>query len=170
VNRVRGILRNLYYTFYKKKMLTEHDRFQLKKMVEAHSVEDNTSKLREMQHSGEIRRCVNYILEKKKVHKTKAELEPAIASECGFLLFHYFDIYNLVLKDGNVELLKKFLDILQEIEEGRLDQHEGSFLVGKVLKEMYIDTVVRETVTEENSIPKATAPKTITWAEYRNAA
>ena len=115
-------------------MLTEHDRFQLKKMVEAHSVEDNTSKLREMQHSGEIRRCVNYIVEKKKVFKTKAELEAAIAGECGFLLFHYFDIYNLMLKDGDVGLLNKFLDVLQAIEEGRCDQHEGSFLVGENLE------------------------------------
>lgn len=149
-------------------MLTEHDRFQLKKMVEAHSVEDNTSKLREMQHSGEIRRCVNYIVEKKKVFKTKAELEAAIAGECGFLLFHYFDIYNLMLKDGDVGLLNKFLDVLQAIEEGRCDQHEGSFLVGKILKEMYIDTVVKETATEEREKPKE--PKSITWAQYRTGA
>lgn len=150
-------------------MLTDHDRFQLKKMVEAHSVEDNTTKLREMQHSSEIRRCVNYIVEKKKEFKTKVELEAAIAGECGFLLFHYYDIYNLMLKDGDAGLLNKFLDVLKEIEEGRCDQHEGSFLVGKILKEMYIDTVVKTTSkTEERETPKA--PKPITWAQYRTAA
>ena len=147
-------------------MLTDHDRFQLKKMVEAHKVEDNTSRLREAQHSSEIRRCVQYILEKKKVTKTKAELEAAISGECGFLLFHYYDIYNLVLKDGDVVLLNKFLDVLEKIELGQCDQHEGSFLVGKILKEMYIDTVVRE--TSRVADVKATKPKEITWAAYRS--
>ena len=149
-------------------MLTDHDRFQLKKMIEAHSVEDNTNKLREMQHSSEIRRCVNYIVEKKKVCVTKVELEAAIASECGFLLFHYFDIYNLMLKDSDVSLLHKFLDVLQAIEEKRCDQHEGSFLVGKILKEIYIDTVVKETRSAEQERPPP--PKAITWAQYRTAA
>jgi hypothetical protein len=135
-------------------------------MVEAHKVEDNTSRLRESQHSSEIRRCVQYILEKKKVTKTKAELEAAIAGECGFLLFHYYDIYNLVLKDGDVVLLNKFLDVLEKIELGQCDQHEGSFLVGKILKEMYIDTVVRE--TSRVATDTALKPRPITWAAYRN--
>jgi hypothetical protein len=151
-------------------MLTDYDRFQLKKMVEAHSVEDNTSKIREMQHSGEIRRCVNYIIEKKQKNNygNKAELEAAISGECGFLFFHYFDIYNMVLKDCEVDLLNKFIDVLQSIEEGKCDQHEGSYLVGKVLKEIYIDTVLKETVVEEGN--KKAASKDITWRQYRNGA
>jgi hypothetical protein len=148
-------------------MLSDSDRYQLKKMVEANSVEDNTLKLRELQHSGEIRRCVNYIVETKKKFSTKAEVETAIAGECGFLLFHYYDIYNLVLKDGDVDLLNKFLDVLHRIEVGELDQHEGSFLVGKVLKEMYVDTVVRETASREEKKEKV-AHRDLTWSQYRN--
>ena len=31
------------------------------------------------------------------------------------------------------------INVLHNIEEGKLDQHEGSFEVGKLLKEIYID-------------------------------
>ena len=46
-------------------------------MVEAHKTDDNTTKIRENKHSGEIRRCVEYIQLKKKLGLSKVELEAA---------------------------------------------------------------------------------------------
>jgi hypothetical protein len=65
--------------------------------------------------------------------------------ECGFLFTNYTDIYNKVKKDEiDLIMLNKFLDVLKRIEDGELDQHEGSFLVGTILKEMYIDSALKK--------------------------
>ena len=39
-----------------------------------------------------------------------------------------------------LSILTKFLDVLKLIEDKKIDQHEGSFKIGKYLKEMYIDS------------------------------
>ena len=33
---------------------------------------------------------------------------------------------------------------MRRIEDGEIDQHEGSFLVGTLLKELYIDSALRK--------------------------
>ena len=43
-----------------------------------------------------------------------------------------------------INLLYKFLDILKKIEEGELDQHEGSFQVGTILKDIYVDSALKK--------------------------
>ena len=43
-----------------------------------------------------------------------------------------------------MEIFEKFLNILKKIEDGELNQHEGSYLVGKYLKELYIDSAMRQ--------------------------
>jgi hypothetical protein len=146
-------------------MLSDNDRFQLKKMLEANGVEDQTAKIRDNQHSSEIRRCIECIVEHKKKGLNKADLEAAIAVECSFLFFHYFEIYNMVLKDVDLTILNKLLDVLEQIEKGVCDQHEGSFLVGKLLKEVYIDGIIRETKDREVVRPKS---KDISWTKFKS--
>jgi hypothetical protein len=60
------------------------------------------------------------------------------------------------------------------IEDGQVDQHEGSALVGKFLKEMYIDSAIRrgENLDKEReeesaiSVDTKEPPKPISWKEY----
>ena len=152
-------------------VLSDHDRHQLKKMVEAHNVEDNTEKIRTNKHSGEICRCIKHITETKKKFPDydKQQLEEEVLKEAGFLYFHYFDIYNLALKQKDLTILEQFLEVLSKIECGDLDQHEGSYLVGKLLKELYIDEVVRRSASE----PAQNTPKPpvvdMTWSQYKNS-
>jgi hypothetical protein len=144
-------------------MLSESDRFQLKKMLEANSVEDQTLKIRENQHSGEIRRCIQCIVDHKAKGMSKSEIENAVAVECSFLFFHYFEIYNMVLKDVDLTILNRLLDVLEQIETGKCDQHEGSYLVGKLLKEVYIDGIIK-TTHEEVVRPQH---KDISWKAFK---
>jgi hypothetical protein len=66
-------------------------------------------------------------------------------NECNFLFTYYTDIYNKVRKDEiDLAILFKFLEVLRRIEDGELDQHEGSFLVGTLLKEMYVDSALKK--------------------------
>ena len=44
----------------------------------------------------------------------------------------------------NLEILFRLINVLKNIEEGDMDQHEGSVVVGKILKEMYIDSALKK--------------------------
>jgi len=148
-------------------MLSDSDRHQLRKMIEAHGVEDQTEKIRSNKHSGEIRRCISHIvaLKEKNDATDKSAFEQLVLEGAGFLFFHYFDLYNLVLKQKDLTILHKLVDVLGRIEEGELDQHEGSFVVGKLLKEIYIDNLIKDTKGDE-PVEKAPA-KAISWTEFK---
>ena len=76
--------------------------------------------------------------------------------------------------------MSRLLHILKGIEEEKVDQHEGSVLVGKVLKELYLDSAVRhgknldkkyekvENEYEDQETKKEPPPeKLISWKEYK---
>jgi len=172
---VRGHGRHLYYLNIslfevknKMSILSDHDRFQLRKMVEAHNVEDNTEKIRNNKHSSEIRRCIQHITDLKTANPefSKQQLEDEVLKEAGFLFFHYFDIYNLVMKQTDLTVLHKLLDVLNTIEHGECDQHEGSYLVGKYLKELYIDELVRRTESQPEPVVRP-PPLEVSWSQYK---
>ena len=53
-----------------------------------------------------------------------------------------------------------FIDKLKEIEDGEVDQHEASVDIGKILKQMYIDSALkREKKFEEVEIKKGNKKK-----------
>jgi hypothetical protein len=156
-------------------ILSEHDRMQLKNMIQHNGgMEDNTSKIRENNHSGEIRRCIQYISDYKRAHPTllkedKVKFEEEVLAEAGFLFFHYMDIYNLVLKQDDLSVLGNLLSVLEKIELGVCDQNEGSYLVGKLLKEIYIDTLLRNTQDDgAGQANERKEAKPITWAQFKN--
>jgi hypothetical protein len=76
------------------------------------------------------------------------------------------------LKDEiDIKILNNFLDLLKQIEDGKLDQHEASFMVGNILKEMYVDSAIKraEKLDEEsNKHVKPILPcKEISWTQYK---
>ena len=95
-------------------------------------------------------------------------------SECNFLYTYYTDIYNKIRKDEiDLSILNKFLNVLQQIEEGKINQHEGSFLVGSLLKELYIDSALKKSEKLEqiyggNNENNYTEPIEITWKQYKS--
>jgi hypothetical protein len=68
--------------------------------------------------------------------------------------------------------LNKFIEILKRIEDGELDQHEGSFAVGTLLKELYIDSALKksekldELNEKERSEPKK-AEVNVSWKQFK---
>ena len=61
--------------------------------------------------------------------------------------------YPHLFKDEiDIHILHQFLDVLKKIEDGHLDQHEGSFQVGTLLKKLYVDSALKkaEKLEEEN--------------------
>ena len=75
----------------------------------------------------------------------------------------YPNIYNKMLKNEiNLKVLYEFLDELEKIEKGKQNQHEASFKIGTLLKEIYIDKKLN--LTKEN---EPIQKKKITYEEFK---
>ena len=128
--------------------MNNEEKRQLDKMIQANNVIDNTSGIRNERKSIQIRECVTFI-ESMKLKNNHARnfniLNDACKVECEYLLKNYSNIYNKLLKyEIDVKILYMFLDELESIENGKKNQHEASFEIGKLLKQIYIDPRISE--------------------------
>ena len=140
--------------------MDDDQRLQLQSMINEHNVIDKTDMIRRIKHSSILRNEVNQMIELKKVYKndlTSSNFREEVMSKCNFLFKYYTDIFNKLKNDElDVNMLFQFLDILEKIEKGDLNQHEASFQVGTILKNMYIDSAVKRV---ENMEKKEKAEK-----------
>ena len=66
-----------------------------------------------------------------------------------------------------------FLKTLKKIEDGEVDQHEGSYLVGELLKKIYVDSALRreKKLDEKNASSskkkREVKEKNISYSEYK---
>jgi len=149
-------------------------RLQLQKMIQANDVEDQTELIRELKHSTLLKNDITtLVLLKTKYGNDTESIVNESMNECSFLFTYYTDIYNKIRKDEiEMSILMEFLDILRKIEDGELDQHEGSFAVGTLLKKLYIDSALKKAAKldaqyEEEEIK--VEPIAISWSQYKNA-
>ena len=153
--------------------MDDKQRLQLQNMIKANNVEDQTDFIRNLKHSQIIRNEVNnMILIKAKFRGDDAKIHEECVNECNFLFTYYTDIYNKIRKDEiDIGILNKFLDVLKRIEDGELDQHEGSFLVGSILKELYVDSALKKAdKLNENEEPKPEPIKpqqNVSWKQFK---
>ena len=162
--------------------MNDDERLNLRKMIAANDTEDNTSKIRGLKHSELIRADVAKLLKLKHEYARLAKSHPSqydalCVSRCAFLFKYYTDIYNKLKKDEiDLNILMKFVSVLKLIEDGKIDQHEGSFEVGKLLKQIYVDSALRKSEHLDAARERATASapassharvKDITWTQYK---
>ena len=153
--------------------MDDKQRLQLQNMIKANNTEDQTDFIRNLKHSQIIRNEVNnLIMIKAKFRGDDNKIHEEGVNECNFLFTYYTDIYNKVRKDElDIGILNKFLDVLKRIEDGDLDQHEGSFLVGTILKELYVDSALKKAEKlNENEEPKPEPIKpqqNVSWKQFK---
>ena len=153
--------------------MDDKQRLQLQNMIKANNVEDQTNFIRNLKHSQIIRNEVNnLIILKARFRGNDDKIHQEGVNECNFLFTYYTDIYNKVRKDEiDIGILNKFLDVLKRIEDGELDQHEGSFLVGTILKELYVDSALRKAEKlndKEDRKPEPVKPdKDVSWKQFK---
>lgn len=157
------------------------ERLKLQEMIKANNVEDQTLRIRELKHSEKIRQDVSNYLQLVKKYpgsQQKEFFKKACLNQCAFLFNNYTDIYNKMIKNElNLNILLEFVNVLRDIENGVMDQHEGSFKVGKILKELYIDTALRKEQKLEargggGKNKKIKAPSTgkkLSYAEFKSS-
>jgi hypothetical protein len=153
--------------------MDDNARLQLQRMIQANNVEDQTDLIRSLKHSIILRNEINTLVLLKSKYKNDLEkLNSEAMAECSFLFTYYTDIYNKIKKDEiSLSILFQFLNVLKRIEDGEVDQHEGSFLVGTLLKELYIDSALKkaeklEQEHKEDYVPMKEAIQ-ISWRQYK---
>jgi hypothetical protein len=160
--------------------MNKQEKLDLKKIVRDSECENNTDKIRSLKHSVKINQDIETMYKLKATHSKMRELEPdkfsnLCQSQCMFLYTYYTDIYHKLYKDElNLELMGNMLKILKQIEEGEVDQHEGSVVVGKILKKIYVDSALKradkldkenDTLDKEHEIKEE--PMKICWKDYK---
>jgi len=125
------------------------ERLDLKKLVNEMDCDNNTESIRKLKHSVSIRNDIRQLealkVKEADLRRTNSAAFAELARiQCSFLYNGYTDIFNKVLKDElDLTIMTKLLVVLKLIEDEQLDQHEGSVMVGKILKELYIDSAVK---------------------------
>jgi hypothetical protein len=146
-------------------------------MVDNSECENNTENIRKLKHSVLIRDDIRKMDTFKKANEALKASDPEKYLElcketCTFLFNNYTDIFNKVLKDElDFTIMTKLLIVLKMIEDEKVDQHEGSVMVGKILKELYIDSAMKrgENLDKEHAKEKE-APNDglqLSWKQYK---
>ena len=160
--------------------ISDKDRLNLKKMInESDDYEDNTDNIRKIKNSVLIKNDILRMqhLKKKHVKMIKHDVknfDELCANECKFLFDNYTEIFHKILKDTiDLNIMSRLLEVLHKIEEGQMDQQEGSFMVGTILKELYIDSALKtgEKIDRDREQlliePDIVEPKQISWKDYK---
>jgi hypothetical protein len=153
------------------------EKLNLKRLIDETQCEDNTENIRKLKHSVKIRDDIRKIENLKKTNSALRSLQPEefkelCQIECVFLFNNYTDIFNKILKDEiDLLIMTKMLTILKLIEDSKVDQHEGSVMFGKVLKELYIDSAIKhgenlDKQYETEKVPQVEGKK-ISWNQYK---
>ena len=155
--------------------MDDNQRLHLQKMISANNVEDTTDLIRSLKHSHILRENVNnLIMLKAKYIDNEEQIHLEGMVECNFLFTYYTDIYNKIRKDEiDLSILFKAFDVLRDIEDGKLDQHEGAFQFGNLLKKIYVDSALKK-AEKLNSQTGETEPEykgpqvNISWKQFKN--
>jgi hypothetical protein len=158
--------------------MSDGDRLKLQQMIKVNDVENKTEIIRKTKHSALIRLNVD-ILEKLKKEYSEmynndfSRFDNMAVDKCNFLFMNYTDIYNKLIKNElSLEILYNFLDALEMIEKGEVDQHEASVKVGSYLKELYIDSALKKEKKIEDKLNAELEetydePINVSWREYK---
>jgi len=158
--------------------LNDDERLNLKKLVTEMEGVDNTDSIRKVKHSIPMRDDVRKMDTLKNTHSdlrlnNPDEFATLCQTECSFLYNNYTDIFNKMFSDElDLTIMTKLLTVLKLIEDGKTDQHEGSVMVGRLLKELYIDSATKrldniDKANDGNSVAVEEG-KPISWREFKN--
>jgi len=151
--------------------MDDNARLKLQEMIKANNVSDQTETIRTLKHSSQLRENVKTMMLLKHQYKNDpVKLNEEASRECYFLYLNYTDIYNKIKKDEiDLSILFQFLDVLEKIENGELDQHEGSFEVGTLLKKIYVDSALRKAdkLNESRNEQVYNTGSSISWKQFK---
>ena len=162
--------------------MNKQERLKLNEMIKVNNTEDQTNKIRELQHSKKIKEDIE-VMQRLKIRYQRlqqtnsAQYEQILSKQCNFIFTNYTDIFNKLKKDElDLTILAKFISVLEKIENSEIDQHEGSYLVGKFLKELYVDSALKKSEAldrknakyDKDRKDKVLQPnRSVSWKQYK---
>lgn len=161
--------------------ITPEESLNLKRLLKDSDAEDNTEYIRRVKHSEKIRDDIRKLDRLKKsesvLYEENREKFMELAREtASFLFSNYTDIFNkIVANELDLAIMSRLLAVLKMIEDKKVDQHEGSVLVGKILKELYVDSALKRCDNLDEKYAKETdknaekkpETKPISWKEWK---
>ena len=161
--------------------MNAEERLNLKKMLAQNTdYVDHTEDIRRLKHSGLL---LDGMRDIEKLKRANVELRQNSPDEffemckvAALLMYNlYTDLFNKLVKDELIMI--KLIRILELIEQGQVDQNEGSVMVGKILKDLYVDSAVRlgdkldKQREEENTAQtnQKKEPKNISWKKWKQS-
>jgi len=157
--------------------MNSQERLDLKKLLNEVECDNNTDIIRKLRHSvkirDDVRRLENLKTNQNDLKKNnKDKFIELCQTECSFLFNNYTDIFNKAVNDEiDLTIMTKLLTVLKLIEDGKVDQHEGSVMVGKILKELYVDSSMKrsENIDKQNETERVepAQSKNISWRDYK---
>jgi len=161
--------------------MNSKEKLDLKKLLKGAEDEyvDNTDGIRRVKHSVFLRDDIRKIENLKVSQSALRSMDPSAfiercQSEANFLFTNYMDLFNRLMKDElDLDIMTRLLIVLKLIEDGKLDQNEGSVMVGKVLKKLYIDSALKrgENLDKEygtGDVVPSRETKKISWNQFKN--
>ena len=97
-----------------------------------------------------------------------------VHAECEFLYNNYTDIFRRLMNDEiDTTIMGKLLIVLKLIEDGQIDQQDGSVRIGRLLKELYLDSAVKraDALDKQHSKEKESVNdgKQISWSKFKQS-
>jgi hypothetical protein len=155
------------------------ERLQLNKIIQNNDVEDMTLEIRNKCHSDKIKQDVLKMIELKNKYSrlsesNKTHFNNILENQCSFLFNNYTDIFNRIKKDElDLSILNEFIKVLKDIENSKIDQHDGSYKIGQLLKQIYVDSAIRNADnldkkhSKNNKNSKIKKPIKISWKSFK---
>ena len=150
---------------------------KLGEMVKEFDSEETTKDIRFKKNSKKIHADVQTMLNLKRRYSRLEKSNPSqfktmACNKCSFLFNNFNNIFCRLLKNElNLDTLFKFIQILEKKENGEIDQHEGSYMVGEILKKLYIDSALKRDEkrdkTNKKIIKKPVSTKKISWSDFK---
>jgi len=134
--------------------MDDTQRLNLSKMIKEYQSEETTDKIRQLKHSKKIKENVSIMMNLKNRYKRmekneNSKFKDLVRKQCSFLYDNYTNIFNKLFNNElDLNILSQFLMVLEKIENGEIDQHDGSYIIGSLLKKLYIDSALKR---EQNS-------------------
>lgn len=161
--------------------MNPQERLDLKRLMQQQDYEDNTEGIRRLKHSDLIQSEIIRIEHLKTENATMRQENPKqfqvlCQNKCSFLYSTYMDIFNRLMKDElDLGLMSQALTTLKKIEDGDIDQQEGSVMMGKILHRVFVESALKrgehldneDTNNNNAPIEPKNAGKPMSWKQYK---
>ena len=156
-------------------------RNKLNSMVEEFNSEETTEKIRNERNSVKLHRDVQTMLILKNKYRRLQKSNPQqfktlARNKCQFMFTNFSNIFNRLLKgDLDLNILFQMIQVLEKIETGQMDQHEGSFVIGSILKKLYVDAALEKKTNKKvlkkpaSVKKKEKALKNLSWNDFKKS-